>query len=126
MESTTYGLFRELDGLHESGRSVVRRQDDVHRNEDGSRRDTAGRKLQLGRVRVRSGKRCGSLSKIDPRSIHVDQRKRDTRRDAWNRDYAPNWTRTEPSSDEKRLENAKPVFLFAFFYVCILIMIGSD
>tara|TARA_B100000676_G_C17628455_1_gene605342 strand:- start:402 stop:602 length:201 start_codon:yes stop_codon:yes gene_type:complete len=66
------------------------------------------------------------LSRIDPRSIHVDQRKRDTRRDAWNRDYAPNWTRTEPSSDEKRLENAKPVFLFAFFYVCILIMIGSD
>ena len=25
--------------------------------------------------------------KVDPRSIHVDQRKQDTRRDAWDRDY---------------------------------------
>ena len=27
------------------------------------------------------------MSKIDPRSIHIDQRKRDARRDAWDRDY---------------------------------------
>ena len=25
--------------------------------------------------------------KVDPRSIHIDQRKQDTRRDAWDRDY---------------------------------------
>ena len=25
--------------------------------------------------------------KVDPRTIHVDQRKKDTRRDAWDRDY---------------------------------------
>ena len=25
--------------------------------------------------------------KVDPRNIHVDQRKKDTRRDAWDRDY---------------------------------------
>ena len=52
--------------------------------------------------------------KVDPRSIHVDQRKQDTRRDAWDRDYT-----------DKRMENAKPVFVFAFFYVMILIMISS-
>ncbi len=27
--------------------------------------------------------------KVDPGSIKVDQRKKDTRRDAWNRDYMP-------------------------------------
>ena len=25
--------------------------------------------------------------KVDPRTIHVDQRKKDVRRDAWDRDY---------------------------------------
>ena len=63
--------------------------------------------------------------KVDPRSIHVDQRKIDTRRDAWNRDYMPaDWKKTEPKSD-KRIQNAMPVFVFAFFYVCILVMMGS-
>ena len=32
--------------------------------------------------------------KVDPRTIHVDQRKSDTRRDAWDRDYMPaDWTK---------------------------------
>tara|TARA_B100001115_G_C15802596_1_gene397049 strand:+ start:647 stop:865 length:219 start_codon:yes stop_codon:yes gene_type:complete len=64
--------------------------------------------------------------KVDPKSIHADQRKRDTRRDAWDRDYMPaDWVKPEPTSD-KRIENAKPVFLFAFFYVAILVMIGNS
>ena len=63
--------------------------------------------------------------KVDPRTIHVDQRKSDTRRDAWDRDYMPvNWTKPEPKSD-KRIENAKPVFIFAFFYICIIFMMSS-
>ena len=63
--------------------------------------------------------------KVDPRSIHVDQRKRDTRRDAWDRDYMPaDWIKPEPISD-KRLENAKPVFIFAFFYLCIIAIISG-
>jgi len=65
------------------------------------------------------------MSKIDPRSIHIDQRKKDVRRDAWDRDYMGYYyIREEPKSD-KRIENAKPVFIFAFFYVAILIMIDS-
>ena len=64
--------------------------------------------------------------KVDPRSIHADQRKRDTRRDAWDRDYMPaDWVKPEPKSN-KRIENAKPVFLFAFFYICILVMIDAQ
>ena len=63
--------------------------------------------------------------KVDPRTIHVDQRKSDTRRDAWDRDYMPaNWTKPQPQTD-KRIENVKPVFIFAFFYIAILIMIDS-
>ena len=63
--------------------------------------------------------------KVDPRSIHTDQRKQDTRRDAWDRDYlGDHYVKPQPHTD-KRMENAKPVFVFAFFYVCILIMIDS-
>ena len=63
--------------------------------------------------------------KVDPGSINVDQRKIDTRRDAWDRDYMPvDWIKPEPKSD-KRIQNAMPVFIFAFFYVCILVMMGS-
>ena len=63
--------------------------------------------------------------KVDPKSIHADQRKRDTRRDAWDRDYMPaDWVKPEPKSD-KRIQNAMPVFVFAFFYVCILVMMSS-
>ena len=65
------------------------------------------------------------MSKIDPRSIHIDQRKRDARRDAWDRDYIGNhYRKIEPKSN-KQIANAMPVFIFAFFYVCILVMMSS-
>ena len=63
--------------------------------------------------------------KVDPKSIHADQRKRDTSRDAWDRDYMPaDWVKPEPTTTRK-ISNAAPVFAFAFFYICIIIMIGS-
>ena len=63
--------------------------------------------------------------RVDPGSIKVDQRKKDTRRDAWDRDYmGSHYVRQEPRSN-KQISNATPVFIFAFFYVAILVMIGS-
>ena len=63
--------------------------------------------------------------KVDPRTIHIDQRKQDTRRDAWDRDYmGSHYKKTYPKSD-KRMENAKPIFIFAFFYICIIWMMSS-
>ena len=63
--------------------------------------------------------------KVDPRTIHIDQRKQDTRRDAGDRDYmGSHYKKTYPKSD-KRMENAKPVFIFAFFYICIIWMMSS-
>ena len=63
--------------------------------------------------------------KVDPRNIHVDQRKKDTRREAWDRDVMPaDWKKSEPKSN-KQISNAAPVFVFAFFYICILVMIDS-
>ena len=63
--------------------------------------------------------------RVDPRNIHVDQRKKDTRRESWNRDVMPaDWKKPEPKST-KKISNAAPVFVFAFFYVCILVMIDS-
>ncbi len=51
--------------------------------------------------------------------------KLDTRRDAWDRDYMPaNWIRPKPTTN-KQISNATPVFIFAFFYICILVMIDS-
>ena len=63
--------------------------------------------------------------KVDPRSIHTDQRKRDVRRDAWDRDYMGFYYLKEEPKTDKRIENAKPVFIFAFFYVCIIVMMSS-
>jgi hypothetical protein len=63
--------------------------------------------------------------KVDPRSIHTDQRKQDTRRDAWDRDYmGSHYVKTQPKTT-KKISNAAPVFIFAFFYICILVMIDS-
>ena len=63
--------------------------------------------------------------KVDTRTIHIDQRKQDTRRDAWERDYmGSHYKKTYPKSD-KRMENAKPDFIFAFFYICIIWMMSS-
>ena len=64
--------------------------------------------------------------KVNPLSIKVDQTKKDTRRDAWDRDYMPaDWVKPQPKTN-RRIENAKPVFIFAFFYVAIIVMIGSQ
>ena len=63
--------------------------------------------------------------KVDPLSIKVDQTKRDTRRDAWDRDYmGSHYVKSEPNSN-KLLSNATPVYIFALFYIAILTMIGS-
>ena len=63
--------------------------------------------------------------KVDPRNIHIDQRKKDTRRDAWDRDYMGFYYLKEEPKSKKQISNATPVFIFAFFYICILIMIDS-
>ena len=63
--------------------------------------------------------------KVDPISIKVDQTKQDTRRDAWDRDYMGFYYLREEPKSKKKISNATPVFIFAFFYVCILAMIGS-
>ena len=66
-----------------------------------------------------------TVHKVNPGSIHVDQRKQDTRRDAWDRDYmGSHYVKTVPKSN-KQISNATPVFIFALFYVAILAMIGS-
>ena len=63
--------------------------------------------------------------KVDPKSIHADQRKQDTRRDAWDRDYMPvDWVKPEPETT-KKISNAAPVLVFAFFYLCILVMMSG-
>ena len=63
--------------------------------------------------------------KVDPLSIKVDQSKRDTRRDAWDRDYMGYHYKKNYPKSNKQISNAAPVFVFAFFYVCILVMIDS-
>ena len=64
--------------------------------------------------------------KVDPRNIHIDQRKKDTRRDAWDRDYMGNHYKKMYPISNKRIENAKPVFIFALFYIAILVMVGNQ
>ena len=63
--------------------------------------------------------------KVDPRNIHIDQRKKDTRRKAWDRDYMPTDLEKSVPKSNKQISNAAPVFIFAFFYICILVMIDS-
>ena len=51
--------------------------------------------------------------------------KKDTRRDAWDRDYiGGHYVNPEPTS-AKQISNAAPVFVFAFFFILILIMVGN-
>ena len=52
--------------------------------------------------------------------------KKDTRRDAWDRDYMPYGYKKPIQQSDKRIENAKPVFIFAFFYIAILVMVGNN
>ena len=63
--------------------------------------------------------------KVDPLSIKFDQTKQDTRRDAWDRDYMGQYYVKREPPTTKKISNAAPVFVFAFFYVAILVMIGS-
>ena len=40
--------------------------------------------------------------KVDPGSIHTDQRKQDTRRDAWDRDYmGGHYVKTDPPTTKQ-------------------------
>jgi len=63
--------------------------------------------------------------KVDPLSIKFDQTKKDTRRDAWDRDYMGYYYLKEEPKSNKQISNATPVFIFALFYIAILVMIGS-
>ena len=63
--------------------------------------------------------------RVDPRNIHIDQRKKDTRRDAWDRDYMGFYYLRQQPKSKKQISNATPVFIFAFFYIAVLVMIGS-
>ena len=58
--------------------------------------------------------------KVDPRTIHIDQRKRDTRRDAWNRDYGEfeEACKIEPKKDYT-------IWLFAIFFSFLLILMSG-
>ena len=61
--------------------------------------------------------------KVDPRSIHIDQRKQDTRRDAWDRDYMGNhYQKPKPKTVNV---NVTPVYIFAMFFIAILVMVGN-
>ena len=59
-------------------------------------------------------------------AINDPEVKKDTRRDALDRDYLPYGYKKPIQKSNKRIENAKPVFIFAFFYVAILVMMGNN
>ena len=55
--------------------------------------------------------------KVDPLSIKVDQRKQDTRRDAWDRDYmGSHYRKVEPRSN-RQISNATPVFILSLIHI---------
>mgnify|MGYP005720900013 CR=1 FL=1 len=57
--------------------------------------------------------------KVDPLSIKYDQTKKDTRRDAWDRDYmGSHYVKQIPKSN-KQISNATPVLLRIVFFVFI-------
>ena len=56
--------------------------------------------------------------KVDPRSIHVDQRKKDSRRDAWDRDIARSM---QSNKKVTTYTNATP---FVLSFLCL--HIGND
>ena len=59
-------------------------------------------------------------------AINDPEVKKDTRRDAWDRDYLPYGYKKPIQKSTKRIEHANPVFIFAFFYVAILVMMGNN
>ena len=55
--------------------------------------------------------------KVDPRNIHIDQRKKDTRREAWDRDVMPaDWKKSEPKSNKKNITSIC-VCLFVYLHI---------
>ena len=55
--------------------------------------------------------------KVDPRIIHADQRKQDTRRDAWDRDYMGQYyVKPEPTTTRK-ISNAAPVLVLSLIHI---------
>ena len=60
--------------------------------------------------------------KVDPRSIHADQRKKDTRRDAWDRDYMGSHYKKPVKKNADM--NITPIYVFAIFFIAILVMVG--
>ena len=56
-------------------------------------------------------------------AINDPQIKKDTRRDAWDRDIMGiDWIRPEPENSRK-LSNATPVFLFGLFFLFVLFIL---
>ena len=53
--------------------------------------------------------------KVNPRIIHADQRKQDTRRDAWDRDYMGQYYKKQEPPTTKKISNAAPVFCICIF-----------
>ena len=56
------------------------------------------------------------------------KQKIDPRRDAWDRDYMGYYYLKEElksNKSNKQISNATPVFVFAFFFIAILIMVGN-
>ncbi|MDC0227948.1 hypothetical protein OAK51_05560 [Alphaproteobacteria bacterium] len=60
--------------------------------------------------------------KVDPSSIKFDQTKQDTRRDAWDRDYMGSHYK-KPKQKNADMD-VTPVYVFAIFFIAILVMIG--
>ncbi len=50
--------------------------------------------------------------------------KRDTRRDAWDRDYMGNHYSSKPK-DKTVDMNITPVYVFAMFFIAILVMVSN-
>ena len=62
--------------------------------------------------------------RVNPRNIQVDQRKKDTRREGWDRDYMlADWKMSLQKSN-KQISNVTQVFVFAFFYVSIYVTLS--
>ena len=52
-------------------------------------------------------------------------KKIDTRRDAWDRDYMGYYYLKKEPKSNKQISNAAPVFIFAMFFIAILVMVGN-
>ena len=58
-------------------------------------------------------------------SMLTTMNKKDTRRDAWDRDYMGYYYLKEEPKSNKQISNATPVFIFAMFFIAILVMVGN-